>query len=158
MPHHPRLQLPVQHILRLEIDRLSHALNGTEDCRARMPRHVLAGEVPQELRYKALAQSVRYAMDSLRMPAYRAELVLARQLAPHLSNPETANEAVCNTLYASEADPVPDNQAVILNVLLPHQSRTCLDEALGPLLAEVNNTKTAYPGTNLRLVSELVSG
>ena len=47
---------------------------------------------------------MRCLMDTLRMLAYRAELELARQLAPHLSKPETAHEVVRHTLFASEAN------------------------------------------------------
>jgi len=153
-----RLQPGEADRLQREIERLHHALNGTEDCRKRTPRHVLAGELPRELRYQALAKPMRYLMDTLRMLTYRAELDLARQLAPHLSKPETAHEIVRHTLFASEASLVPDHRAGILRVRLMHQSRNCLDEALQPLLAELNKTRTVYPGTNLRLVYEFVSG
>ena len=37
--------------LQLGIERLHNALNGTEDCRKMTPHHVLAGELPQVLRY-----------------------------------------------------------------------------------------------------------
>ena len=92
------------------------------------------------------------------MLAYRAELDLARPLAPHLSRPETAHEVVRHTLFASEASLVPDHRAGILKVRLLHQSRNCLDEALKPPLAELKKTRTVYPGTKLRLVYEFVSG
>ena len=96
-----RLQPGEADELQLEIERLHHALNGTEDCRKRTPRHVLAGELPKDLRYQALAKPMRYLMDTLRMLAYRAKLDLARQLAPHLSKPETAHEVVRHTLFDS---------------------------------------------------------
>ena len=44
---------------------------------------------------------MRYLMDTLRMLAYHAELDLARQLAPHLSKPETPYDVVRHTLFAS---------------------------------------------------------
>ena len=101
---------------------------------------------------------MRYLMDTLRMLAYRAELELAKQLTPHLSKPETAQEAVRPTLFASEASLVRDHRSGFVKVRLLHQSRNWLDEALKPLLAELNRSKTVYPGTNLRLVYEFVSG
>ena len=39
-------------------------------------------------------------MDTLRLLAYRAELDLAGQLAPHLSKPDTAHGIVRHTLFA----------------------------------------------------------
>ena len=101
---------------------------------------------------------MRYLTDTLRMLAYRAKLDLANQLAPHRSKPETAHEVVRHTLLASKASQVLNHRAGILKVRLLHQSRNCLDEALNPLLAELNKIRAVYPGTNLRLVYEFVSG
>ena len=97
---------------------------------------------------------MRYLMDTLRMLAYRAELELARQLAPHLSKPKTAHEVVRHTLFASEASLAPDHRADILRMRLLHGSRNCLDEALKPLMAELNATRTVYSGTDLPLANE----
>ncbi len=153
-----RLQPTEADELQLEIERLHNAPNGIEDCRKRTPRHVPAGELPQDLRYLALAKRMRYLMDTLRMLAYRAELEPGKQLTPHLSKPETAQEAVRHTLFASEASLVRDHRSKVVKVHLLHQSRNWLDEAPKPLLAELNMSKTVYPGTNLRLVYEFVSG
>ncbi len=103
---------------------------------------MLARELPQDLRYQALAKPMRYLMDTLRMLAYHAELNLARELVPRLSKPETAHDVVRHTLFVGEASLVPDHRAGILNVRLLHQSRNCLDDALKPLLAKLNKTKT----------------
>ena len=101
---------------------------------------------------------MRYLMDTLCMLAYRPELELSRQPAPHLSKPETAHEVVRHTLFASEASLVPGHWAGILKVRLQHQWRNSLDGALKPLLAELKKTRTVYTGTNLLLVYEFVSG
>ncbi|MDE0105367.1 MAG: hypothetical protein OXN89_23570, partial [Bryobacterales bacterium] len=126
-----RLQPEEAGELELEIERLHHALNGVKDSRKRTPRRVLA---------------------------CRAEMDLARQLALHPPKPETAHQIIRHMLFASEASLVPDHQAGILWVRLLHRSRNCLDEALQRLLAELNTTRTVYPGTNLRLGDEFVSG
>ncbi len=135
---------------------LHNALNGFDDCRKRTPRHEQAGELPQDMCNQALAKPMRYLMDTLRMLAYRAELELARQLAPHLSKPKTAHEVVRRTLFASEASLVPDHRAGIARVRPLHRSRNCLDDALKPLMAESNSTRAVYSGTKLRLVDEFV--
>ena len=92
------------------------------------------------------------------MLAYRAELDLARQLALHLSKPETPHETVRQTQFASLASLVPDYWAGILRVHPRHQSHNCRGKALKPLLAESKKTKTVYPGAKLHLVYESVSG
>ena len=98
-----------------------------------------------------------YLMDTLRLLAYRAELELARQLAPQLSKPETAHQVVRHTQAAGAASLVPDHRGDILKVVLLRQSRNCLDGAPKPLLAELNQTMTIFPGTNLCLMYEFVS-
>lgn len=70
-PHRSRLQPGEAYELQLEIEWLHHALNGFEDCRKRTPRHVLAGELPQDLRCQELAKPMCYLMDPLHMLAYR---------------------------------------------------------------------------------------
>ena len=135
----------------------SSSVTRSQGFRRRAPRHVLAGDLPQDLRCQALAKPMRCLMATPRMVAYRAELELARRLAPHLSKPETTYEVARHTLFASEASLVPDHRAGNPKVRLLHQSRNCLDEALKPLLAELNKTTTVYPATNLRLVYEFAS-
>ena len=76
-PQRSRLQPGEADELQLEIERLHHALDDIEDCPKTTPRHVLAGELPQDLRCQALAKPICYLMDPLHMLAYRAEPELA---------------------------------------------------------------------------------
>ena len=62
-----------------------------------------AGGLPKQLRYQTLPKPMGGLFDSLRMLAYRAELQLAAQTAPHLSKPESAHQVVRASLVASEA-------------------------------------------------------
>ena len=92
-----------------------------------------------------------------RMLAYRAELDLTRQLAPHEQEPETTHEVVDHNLFAREASLVADHQAEILKVRLLHHSRICIEEALKLLRVGLKKIRTVCPGTDLRLLYECVS-
>ncbi len=153
-----RLKAEQEQELRREIEQHDDALDGAERHRGWTPKHVLAGELPEGLRYQALPRPMRYLMDTLRMLAYRAELRLAEQLAPHLSRPEMAHEVIRETLLSSEASLLPEPRRGILRVRLPRQSQAHLDEALEPVLQALNETRTVYPGTELRLVYEFNGG
>lgn len=59
-------------------------------------------------------------------------------------------------MLSSEASIVPDPSTETLTVRLLHQARRGHDLALAPLLEEFNRTRTLYPGTNLRLVYEIL--
>ncbi|MDE0627113.1 MAG: hypothetical protein OXH99_12000 [Bryobacterales bacterium] len=89
------------------------------------------------------------------MVAHRAETRLAAALTFGLSRPETARVLVKGML-SSDASIVPDPSAETLTLQVPHQARRRHDLALAPLLEELNRTRTLYPGTNLRLVDEIL--
>ncbi len=58
----------------------------------------------------------------------------------------------------SQAAPARPNNPAVNGVRLLHQSWQGLDEAVQPLLTALNQPRTLYSGTNLRLVYEFVSG
>ena len=119
-------------------------------------KHMRAGALPEEEKLQALPAPLRQLMQTLRMLAYRAETAMAAALAPELDNPETAR-SLLKALFRSEASLLPDPAAGTLTVRLLHQASRAQDAALAPLLAELNRTRTVFPGTQLRLVYELPS-
>jgi hypothetical protein len=60
-------------------------------------------------------------------------------------------------MSSTEADLLPDETAGTLTVRVHHQANRCTDEVIRHLCTELNQTETIFPGTNLRLVYELVS-
>ena len=63
--------------------------------------------------------------------------------------------SLLQALFRSDASLLPDPQAGTLTVRLLHQASRAQDAALDPLLEELNQTRTVFPGTQLRLVYEL---
>lgn len=59
--------------------------------------------LPAADRYQVLPRPARSRMDTLRLIAYRAQLRLARLLAPHPAQPETAQQVLREAPLASEA-------------------------------------------------------
>ena len=117
-------------------------------------KHMPAGELSDEEKLQTLPAPLRLLMQTLRMLAYRAETAMAASLAPQMDNPETAR-SLLKALFRSDASLLPDPAAGTLTVRLLHQASRAQDTALAPLLAELNHTRTVFPGTNLRLVYEL---
>ncbi len=115
--------------------------------------HMRAGDLSEAEQLQALPTPLRQLMHTLRMLAYRAETCMAATLAPELDNPETAR-SLLKALFQSDASLLPDPQAGTLTVRLLHQASRAQDAALAPLLAELNQTRTVFPGTELRLVYE----
>ena len=69
------------------------------------------------------------------------------------------NEArsLLRSLYATEADILPDYGKKKLTVRLHNPANRCSVVTVKNLCRELNATNTKYPGTDLRLVYEMVS-
>ena len=65
--------------------------------------------------------------------------------------------SLLRALYSTEVDLIPDAKAKTLTVRLHPLANTSSDEALRHICAEINATETQFPGTDLRLIYELVS-
>ena len=108
----------------------------------------------EDERLQALPTPLRQLMHTLRMLVYRTETAMAVVLAPELDNPETVR-SLLQALFRSDASLLPDPEAGTLTVRLLHQASRAQEAALVPLLEELNQTRTVFPGTELRLVYEL---
>lgn len=60
-------------------------------------------------------------------------------------------------LYSTDADLLPDANAGTLMGRVHHQANRCGDAVIRHFCNELNQTETIYPGTDIRLVYELVS-
>ena len=59
-------------------------------------------------------------------------------------------------IYRTEADIIPDHNNGTLTVRLHHMTNRSADDAVALLCEELNSTMTEFPGTNLRLIYEMV--
>ena len=143
--------------VKAEIQAVEKDIAGLERARSSAPSHVLAGELPEELRLRALPGARRGLLDGLRMIACRAETAMASVLAPHLGKPAEVRALVRAPLQ-SDASLRPDPAAGTLTVQLLHTACRAHDEAVAALLEQLNRTATIYPGTSLRLVYEILPG
>ena len=143
--------------VKAEIQAVEKDIAGLERARSSTPSHVLAGELPEELRLRALPGARRGLLDGLRMIACRAETAMASVLAPHLGKPAEVR-ALARALLQSDASLRPDPAAGTLTVQLLHTACRAHDEAVAPLIEQLNRTKTIYPGTSQRLVYEILPG
>ena len=139
--------------LHSEINATDRWIEGLEHAARHADEHVPAGELSPEERLMALPVPLRNLLDSLRMIAYRAETAMAVAVAPELGKPENAR-ALLQALFRSDANLVPDIRAGTLTVQLLHLASRSQDAALAPLLRELNQTRTEFPGTSLRLAEQ----
>jgi hypothetical protein len=134
----------------LEIDKLKQSRKST-------PHHVAVKELPEEDRFTRLRTERKHFIDTLKMIAYRAESSMASLLREHLARGGDDARALLRQIFQTDADLTPDLVAGTLTVKLHHLTQAAHDQAIEKLLADLNATKTVFPGTKLTLVFQLGS-
>jgi hypothetical protein len=142
--------------LQEQADHLREKVAALKGERKNTKRHITFGELPANARFERLALSSKHLIDTVKMVAYRAETAMAHTLREKMSRNDDAR-ALLRAVYATEADLLPDEVAGTLTVRLHRMASHSHDEAIAHLCIELNATETVYPGTNLRLIYELVS-
>ena len=119
-------------------------------------KHITYKDLPPEARFERLSTQSKHFIDTIKMIAYRAETAMAETLRQHMTRHDDAR-SLLRAIYSTEANILPDLQAKTLTVRLHPLANVSSDHAVRHLCAELNATETLYPGTELRLIYELVS-
>ena len=94
-------------------------------------------------------------MDTIKLIAYRAETALVLILREKMERSDDAR-ALVRQILQSAVDLHPDLSEKTLTVKLHHLSFQAHDQVLSHLLEELTATETIFPGTDLRLIFQLV--
>jgi hypothetical protein len=135
--------------LKKDVDELKAQRKATQ-------RHIAYKDLPADARFDRLSTQSKHLIDTIKMIAYRAETAMAQIVRQMMSRHDDAR-SLLRAIYSTEVDLVPDQEAKILTVRLHPLANTSSDQALKHLCAELNATETHFPGTELRLIYELVS-
>jgi hypothetical protein len=142
--------------LQEEITQLQTEVDQLKASRKEVPRHITAAELPEEYRFTRLSTDAKHFIDTTKMIAYRAETALVHVLREQMARNDDARTLI-RTLFRTDADIIPDEKAGTLTVRLHHLASQCSDETLRHLCRTLNETETHFPGTDLKLIYELVS-
>ena len=123
--------------------------------RKQTPKHVQLKELPEAERFTQLRTDKKHFIDTIKILAYRAETALMYVVREKLSHKDEAR-AVVRQILDSAVDLRPDKEQKTLTVRLHRLSTAAQDQALEYLCQELNETETAYPRTELRLVYEVI--
>lgn len=142
-----------------EITLLQEDLKQLKQQRKATEKHVSLSDLPEEQRFRGLSVATKQLTDTIKMVAYRAETAMAHVLRERMPV-SRADEArnLLRAIYRAEVDLLPDHDSNTLRVRLHHLANRSTSDAVSYLCQEMNATETVFPGTNLRLVYELVSG
>ena len=113
-------------------------------------------ELPAGQKLERLSIGTRQLLDTVKMIAYRAETAMVQTIQENMWRSDDARNLL-RAIYANEVDLLPDPGNRILRVRLHRLANRSSDSAVAHLCNELNQTETIFPGTELRLVYELVS-
>ena len=102
----------------------------------------------------ALPEGEKLLLDLIRMIAYRAETRMMSAVAQAQGKKQRPRRNL-RALLQADADIIPEPGNEIVRVRVLGTASNAGDNALAGLLHELNQTRTKFPGTNLRMVYEL---
>lgn len=140
----------------LEVVRLGeHRLADLKKTRKETTPHLTLKELPEADRFTQLKGARKHLIDTIKLMAYRAETALVLLVREKLT-PHDDARALVREILRSAADLHPDLEKKTLTLRLHRLAFQCHDQTLQHLCDELTATETTYPGTNLRLVYQII--
>jgi len=140
-------------VLLEEIQNFEHHLNEEKARLKRTPKHITWGQLEEKDKFQRLLPGRKRLMDTIRMIAYRAETAMASLLVDSTKD-FAAARCLLQDLFVTEADILPDPANKLLHVHVHGASRPAANRSLGKLFEKLNESRTLYPGTDMRIVYE----
>jgi prepilin-type processing-associated H-X9-DG protein len=123
--------------------------------RKALHKHVPIKELSEDQRFSQLRLEKKHFIDTIKLIAYRAETAMAQIAREQMHRLDDAR-ALMRQLYRTEADLIPNPANKTLTVRLHPLAANVHDQAIRHLCEELNASETLFPGTNLRLVYEII--
>lgn len=142
-------------VLQEEIGHLQNEVEELKKERKAQKKHITIDELPEDKRFDRLSQQSKYLIDTIKMISYRAETSMANALRDILGHPDEAR-SLLRGIYSSEVDIMPEEKKQTLTIRLHQMSNHMSSKAIQRLCNELNDTETIFPGTNLKLIYEMV--
>ena len=122
--------------------------------RGDLPQKIKVAELEEDDKLDALPCGEKLLLDIIRMIVYRAECRMMPAVAEVQGKKKRPRSHLAE-LFQSAADIIPEPKNGILRVRIIGTASRAADATFTGLLEEFNQTRTIYPGTNLRMVYEL---
>lgn len=139
-----------------KVENLIAELSGLKETKKKTEHHLEFKDLPPEHKFKTLKSRGKQFLDTLKMIAYRAETALANILRQDMRKKDEAR-ALVRQILTTDADLEPNYDQGILKVRLHNLTNPLHQRYAQNLLRALNETETLFPGTNLKLVYEMVS-
>ena len=121
-----------------------------KEQRKNTPKHIELKDLPPDGRIDQLRGARKHFIDTIKLIAYRAETAMVQLARETLSRADDARSFI-RGLMKTTINLRPDIPNGELRIELHGQANPIHDFNVAALCAELNETETHYPGTNLRL-------
>jgi len=142
--------------IKSSVDGLEDIIKALKQERKDTKKHIPFGTLEKQDQFCALKKGTKQFVDVIKMIAYRAETAMASLLAPQLSKKDEAR-AIVRQIFQTDADLKPDTENATLTVRIHTLSNPRNNRYAKSLCEHLNASEMVFPGTNLRLVYDLVS-
>ena len=142
--------------LQEQIELLQIDIEKSKRSRKETSKHIRIEELPEEERFRQLSSVGKQFTNTIKMIAYRAETAMSIVMREILRKSDEAR-TLLRDIFTSEADLIPNENENKLTVRLHHFANPLSDRAVKELCDHLNKTETIYPGTNMKMVYEMVS-
>jgi hypothetical protein len=139
------------------IEERQRQLEELKKKRKATPHHIPVKDLPEDVRFNRLLPERKHFIDTIKMISYRAETSMVGILREKMSREDDAR-ALLRQICDTECDLAPDLTANTLTVTMHHLTQAAHDQALRHLCDQLNETKTIFPDTQLRLLFKVGSG
>lgn len=143
-------QIKAKSDLRNEIHLLENEINEMKGKRSAASKHIDFKELPESAKFEKHKSNSRLLLNTIKMIDYRAETAMSIMLKEFLHRDQDARPII-RELFKTEADLDPDYEAMVLNVRIHRMATMRNDEAVKNLLEKLNETKTVFPGTDMKM-------
>lgn len=121
------------------------------NTRTNLSYKIKVKDMPEEKRYNRLHLESKHFQNIIKMICYRAETSFANLLAPHYNKSINEKRMLTKSIIKSNIDLIPCYKTNTLTIKLYALSTPRENKAANKICTILNQQKTFYPGTNLRL-------
>jgi hypothetical protein len=140
-----------------DIHRIEEEIESLIKQRSEIPYRISISQMPESKRYNQLDRESKMVQNIIKIICYRAETSLAALLAPHYKRAEDEIRMLIKAIINTPIDMEVDNENEELKITLYPLANQRSNEAVSKICETINQTKTIYPGTNLRLCYKIAT-
>ena len=145
----PNLTKQLEIVNQLEIMRVEE--QELSDRRSLQPYKISIAEMPENSRYNKLKIESKHVQNIIKMICYRADSAFANLLDEDYKRKEDEKRALTKSIIFTRTDLYPDYKSNTLTVSLYALASPRDNKAAEKVCKTLNETKTIFPGTNLKL-------